>query len=109
MASPVGHAFFPSDPARAAEVHLVSEEEWAFRQPGGAMFIKHMHSSQEMQDQQAPASLATLNPKPTTIPFICPWGGSQTKFPEVEMAYKIVANGFNYKLNFTLDLNISAT
>lgn len=32
----VGHAFFPSDPARAGGVHLDSEEQWAFRQPGGA-------------------------------------------------------------------------
>lgn len=31
----VGHAFFPSDPARAGGVHLDSEEQWAFRQPGG--------------------------------------------------------------------------
>lgn len=30
----VGHAFFPSDPARAGGVHLDAEEEWAFRQPG---------------------------------------------------------------------------
>nr|XP_029516687.1 matrix metalloproteinase-17-like [Oncorhynchus nerka] len=29
----VGHAFFPSDPARAGGVHLDAEEEWAFRQP----------------------------------------------------------------------------
>uniref|UniRef100_A0A3B3CLJ9 Matrix metallopeptidase 17b n=1 Tax=Oryzias melastigma TaxID=30732 RepID=A0A3B3CLJ9_ORYME len=29
----VGHAFFPSDPARAGGVHLDSEEQWAFRQP----------------------------------------------------------------------------
>uniref|UniRef100_A0A3P9CNR4 Matrix metallopeptidase 17b n=1 Tax=Maylandia zebra TaxID=106582 RepID=A0A3P9CNR4_9CICH len=29
----VGHAFFPSDPARAGVVHLDAEEEWAFRQP----------------------------------------------------------------------------
>ncbi|XP_058252445.1 matrix metalloproteinase-17b [Hemibagrus wyckioides] len=29
----VGHAFFPSDPDRAGEVHLDAEEEWAFRQP----------------------------------------------------------------------------
>ncbi|CAI5677326.1 matrix metalloproteinase-17b isoform X3 [Oreochromis aureus] len=29
----VGHAFFPSDPARAGLVHLDAEEEWAFRQP----------------------------------------------------------------------------
>ncbi|KAI5624874.1 matrix metalloproteinase-17 isoform X1 [Silurus asotus] len=29
----VGHAFFPSDPNRAGEVHLDAEEEWAFRQP----------------------------------------------------------------------------
>ncbi|KAF5889324.1 matrix metalloproteinase-17-like [Clarias magur] len=29
----VGHAFFPSDPKRAGEVHLDAEEEWAFRQP----------------------------------------------------------------------------
>ncbi|KAJ7983498.1 hypothetical protein DPEC_G00377600 [Dallia pectoralis] len=29
----VGHAFFPSDPARAGAVHLDAEEEWAFRQP----------------------------------------------------------------------------
>ncbi|XP_026796408.3 matrix metalloproteinase-17b [Pangasianodon hypophthalmus] len=29
----VGHAFFPSDPERAGEVHLDAEEEWAFRQP----------------------------------------------------------------------------
>ncbi|GAA6233148.1 matrix metalloproteinase-17-like [Lates japonicus] len=28
----VGHAFFPSDPARAGGVHLDAEEEWAFRQ-----------------------------------------------------------------------------
>lgn len=34
----VGHAFFPSDPARAGGVHLDAEEEWAFRQPGGTMF-----------------------------------------------------------------------
>uniref|UniRef100_A0A3P9CMX9 Matrix metallopeptidase 17b n=1 Tax=Maylandia zebra TaxID=106582 RepID=A0A3P9CMX9_9CICH len=27
----VGHAFFPSDPARAGVVHLDAEEEWAFR------------------------------------------------------------------------------
>lgn len=30
----VGHAFFPSDPARAGGVHLDGEEEWTFRQPG---------------------------------------------------------------------------
>lgn len=30
----VGHAFFPSDPARAGGVHLDAEEDWAFRQPG---------------------------------------------------------------------------
>lgn len=30
----VGHAFFPSDTARAGGVHLDAEEEWAFRQPG---------------------------------------------------------------------------
>ncbi|XP_027886307.1 matrix metalloproteinase-17b [Xiphophorus couchianus] len=29
----VGHAFFPSDPARAGGVHLDAEEQWAFRQP----------------------------------------------------------------------------
>ncbi|XP_020562464.1 matrix metalloproteinase-17 [Oryzias latipes] len=29
----VGHAFFPSDPARAGGVHLDSEEQWVFRQP----------------------------------------------------------------------------
>ncbi|XP_074530835.1 matrix metalloproteinase-17b [Halichoeres trimaculatus] len=29
----VGHAFFPSDPARAGVVHLDAEEAWAFRQP----------------------------------------------------------------------------
>uniref|UniRef100_A0A3B5BCM9 Matrix metalloproteinase-17-like n=1 Tax=Stegastes partitus TaxID=144197 RepID=A0A3B5BCM9_9TELE len=29
----VGHAFFPSDPARAGGVHLDAEEEWTFRQP----------------------------------------------------------------------------
>ncbi|KAF1384445.1 hypothetical protein PFLUV_G00120310 [Perca fluviatilis] len=29
----VGHAFFPSDRARAGGVHLDAEEEWAFRQP----------------------------------------------------------------------------
>ncbi|XP_034545118.1 matrix metalloproteinase-17b [Notolabrus celidotus] len=29
----VGHAFFPSDPARAGGVHLDAEEAWAFRQP----------------------------------------------------------------------------
>ncbi|XP_033971595.1 matrix metalloproteinase-17b [Trematomus bernacchii] len=29
----VGHAFFPSDAARAGGVHLDAEEEWAFRQP----------------------------------------------------------------------------
>ncbi|KAK1804523.1 hypothetical protein P4O66_020531 [Electrophorus voltai] len=29
----VGHAFFPSDPDRAGEVHLDAEEDWAFRQP----------------------------------------------------------------------------
>ncbi|TSO15263.1 Matrix metalloproteinase-17 [Bagarius yarrelli] len=29
----VGHAFFPSDPERAGEVHLDAGEEWAFRQP----------------------------------------------------------------------------
>ena len=32
----VGHAFFPSDPARAGGVHLDAEEQWAFRQPGEA-------------------------------------------------------------------------
>uniref|UniRef100_A0A3B3U133 Matrix metallopeptidase 17b n=1 Tax=Poecilia latipinna TaxID=48699 RepID=A0A3B3U133_9TELE len=32
----VGHAFFPSDPARAGGVHLDAEEQWAFRQPGQA-------------------------------------------------------------------------
>uniref|UniRef100_A0AAY5ERE4 Matrix metallopeptidase 17b n=1 Tax=Electrophorus electricus TaxID=8005 RepID=A0AAY5ERE4_ELEEL len=31
----VGHAFFPSDPDRAGEVHLDAEEDWAFRQPEG--------------------------------------------------------------------------
>lgn len=36
----VGHAFFPSDPARAGGVHLDAEEEWAFRKPGGAKFRK---------------------------------------------------------------------
>lgn len=36
----VGHAFFPSDPARAGGVHLDAEEEWTFRQPGGVMFKK---------------------------------------------------------------------
>uniref|UniRef100_A0A3P9CMV8 Matrix metallopeptidase 17b n=1 Tax=Maylandia zebra TaxID=106582 RepID=A0A3P9CMV8_9CICH len=30
----VGHAFFPSDPARAGVVHLDAEEEWAFRHLG---------------------------------------------------------------------------
>lgn len=30
----VGHAFFPSDPARAGGVHLDADEQWAFRQPG---------------------------------------------------------------------------
>lgn len=39
----VGHAFFPSDPSRAGGVHLDAEEEWAFRQPGGAMFTKLKH------------------------------------------------------------------
>ncbi|XP_070994182.1 matrix metalloproteinase-17-like [Oncorhynchus clarkii lewisi] len=29
----VGHAFFPSDLARAGGVHLDAEEEWVFRQP----------------------------------------------------------------------------
>ncbi|XP_028272436.1 matrix metalloproteinase-17b [Parambassis ranga] len=29
----VGHAFFPSDLARAGGVHLDAEEEWTFRQP----------------------------------------------------------------------------
>ncbi|MED6260343.1 hypothetical protein ATANTOWER_014227 [Ataeniobius toweri] len=29
----VGHAFLPSDPARAGGVHLDAEEQWAFRQP----------------------------------------------------------------------------
>ncbi|XP_075942896.1 matrix metalloproteinase-17b [Anarhichas minor] len=29
----VGHAFFPSDTARAGGVHLDAEEEWTFRQP----------------------------------------------------------------------------
>uniref|UniRef100_A0A3Q2DJK7 Matrix metallopeptidase 17b n=1 Tax=Cyprinodon variegatus TaxID=28743 RepID=A0A3Q2DJK7_CYPVA len=29
----VGHAFFPSDPARAGGVHLDAEEQWVFRQP----------------------------------------------------------------------------
>ncbi|XP_076878095.1 matrix metalloproteinase-17b [Brachyhypopomus gauderio] len=29
----VGHAFFPSDPDRAGEIHLDADEEWAFRQP----------------------------------------------------------------------------
>ncbi|XP_035807584.1 matrix metalloproteinase-17b isoform X2 [Amphiprion ocellaris] len=29
----VGHAFFPSDPARAGGVHLDAEEGWTFRQP----------------------------------------------------------------------------
>ncbi|XP_026186340.1 matrix metalloproteinase-17b isoform X2 [Mastacembelus armatus] len=29
----VGHAFFPSDHARAGGVHLDTDEEWAFRQP----------------------------------------------------------------------------
>ncbi|XP_022057088.2 matrix metalloproteinase-17b [Acanthochromis polyacanthus] len=29
----VGHAFFPSDPARAGGVHLDAEEDWTFRQP----------------------------------------------------------------------------
>uniref|UniRef100_A0A3Q2DKB4 Matrix metallopeptidase 17b n=1 Tax=Cyprinodon variegatus TaxID=28743 RepID=A0A3Q2DKB4_CYPVA len=32
----VGHAFFPSDPARAGGVHLDAEEQWVFRQPGKA-------------------------------------------------------------------------
>lgn len=40
----VGHAFFPSDPARAGGVHLDAEEQWAFRQPGGTM-LRHLHSS----------------------------------------------------------------
>lgn len=35
----VGHAFFPSDPARAGGVHLDAEEQWAFRQPGQAALI----------------------------------------------------------------------
>lgn len=37
----VGHAFFPSDPARAGVVHLDAEEEWAFRQPGRTTLQKH--------------------------------------------------------------------
>lgn len=41
----VGHAFFPSDPARAGGVHLDAEEEWAFRQPGEAMLRKQWFST----------------------------------------------------------------
>lgn len=36
----VGHAFFPSDPAWAGGIHLDAEEEWVFRQPGGALIRK---------------------------------------------------------------------
>ena len=41
----VGHAFFPSDRARAGGVHLDAEEEWAFRQPGGTMLKKNFCTS----------------------------------------------------------------
>lgn len=43
----VGHAFFPSDPSRAGGIHLDAEEEWTFRQPGGNMLRKLLHSVSE--------------------------------------------------------------
>lgn len=45
----VGHAFFPSDPAWAGGIHLDAEEEWVFRQPGGAMIRKHTRAIIELQ------------------------------------------------------------
>lgn len=41
----VGHAFFPSDLARAGGVHLDAEEEWTFRQPGEVTQKKMMNDS----------------------------------------------------------------
>uniref|UniRef100_A0A673YUL5 Matrix metallopeptidase 17b n=1 Tax=Salmo trutta TaxID=8032 RepID=A0A673YUL5_SALTR len=39
----VGHAFFPSDPARAGGVHLDAEEEWAFPSEGTDLFTVLVH------------------------------------------------------------------